>query len=77
MADEKKKPDKHIPLHKRLNMPGAELGIQNDQKSVITIAQSYIDQMKAGTMVVEAINEIDLGDGRYARTFIINEEAKQ
>lgn len=70
MADEKKKP--HIPLHKRLGL-GSEMGVQHDQKTVITVAQSYLDQMKAGAMTVEHIAEIDLGGGKYIRTFVIQE----
>lgn len=70
MADEKKA--KHIPLHKRLGL-GAEMGPQSEQKTVITVAQSYLDQMKAGAMTVEHIGEIDLGGGKYIRTFVIQE----
>lgn len=65
---------KHIPLHKRLAV-GSEMGQQHDQKQVAMIAQSYLDQLKAGQMTIEHIGEIDLGGGKYVRTFIIQEDA--
>jgi hypothetical protein len=75
MAD-MKKPDTDrtpkLPLHKRLNLD-SEMGAQSDQKKVVTIAQSYLDQMKAGAMTLEHISEIDLGGGKYVRTFVIQE----
>lgn len=62
----------HRPLHQRLNM-GAEMGQQTNQNTVIQIVESYLAQMKAGQMTVERIGEIDLGGGKYIRTFVIQE----
>jgi hypothetical protein len=73
MPPEEKKQKPHIPLHKRLGL-GSEMGQQHDQKTVVTIAQSYLDQLKAGAMTIEFIGEIDMGGGKYIRTFVIQED---
>jgi hypothetical protein len=59
------------PLHAK---HGGQLGTQTDQKKVIEITQAYLDAMKAGKVTVDHIGEIDLGGGRYIRTFVAQEK---
>lgn len=60
----------HTSLHSRR---GATLGSQHDQKVVVGIAKDYLAKMEAGEMVVEHISEIHLGNGKYVRTFVMQE----
>lgn len=60
----------HTPLHAK---HGAKLGRQDDQNKVVEVASHYLDEIKAGRMKVEVIGEIDLGNGKYVRSFVIQE----
>ncbi len=63
---------RHRPMHEK---HGSKLGKQEqaDQPKVADIAQKYIDEIKAGRMKIEGVSEIDLGGGKYVRSFVIQE----
>jgi len=61
---------KHRPMHEK---HGAKLGKQDDQNKVVEVASAYMEQIKSGKMKIEAISEIDLGGGKYVRSFVIQE----
>ncbi len=52
---------------------GSKLGPQQGNKAqVLEIAKAYLAAIESGKMTVEHISEIDLGGGRFVRTFVIS-----
>lgn len=52
---------------------GSKLGAQTDQKKVIALVELYLVEMKAGRMTVDHITEIDVSNGKFVRSFLMDE----
>ncbi len=62
-------------MHKALHAQhGAKLGDQHGNRAQVkAIAKAYMAKLDSDEMEIEHISEIDLGNGKFVRTFVIDE----
>jgi hypothetical protein len=63
----------HKSLHSQLGSKDAQGNWKLDSTTVNNIVTKYGEAVVTGKMKIEGISEIDLGNGKYARTFIMQE----
>jgi hypothetical protein len=60
-------------LHEEKGSKHPDGKLKTDSATVIAITEAYVAKLKDGSVTVKGISEIDLGNGLFVRTFVIQE----
>ena len=60
-------------LHEQHGSKDSSGKFKMDAGMVLNILDKYVAELKSGKMTIKGLSEIDLGNGLFARTFVIQE----
>ena len=60
-------------LHEQHGSRNPDKSFKTDAGTILAITEKYVAELKSGKMQVKGVSEIDLGNGLFARTFVIQE----